>query len=65
MFARWGVHGAILCRRPVAGLSVGVFDSVDAWAFVCRSLGLNNLEAEGGKAIGAGMQHTPNMTHLE
>ena len=41
----------------------------DAWRCVwcvhcVRSLKFNNLGEEGGKAIGAALQHTPNMQEL-
>ena len=40
-------------------------DTVSVWVTVCCSLGGNGLEVEGGKAIAAAMQHTPNMTDLK
>ena len=36
----------------------------DARALCVGSLGYNNLGEEAGKAIGAGLQHTPNMQKL-
>ena len=39
------------------------------WCVLCvhcvRSLAGNNLGEEGGKAIGAALQHTPNLQNLE
>ena len=35
------------------------------WVTVCCSLRYNGLQVEGGKAIAAAMQHTPNMSSLE
>ena len=55
MFGVW----AVSC---VALLNV---DTVSVWVAVCCSLGCNDLEVEGGKAIAAAMQHTPNMNSLE
>ena len=40
-------------------------DTVSVCVTVCCSLSGNDLEAEGGKAIAAAMQHTPNMKSLE
>ena len=40
-------------------------DTVSVWVTVCCSLYGNRLEVEGGKAIAAAMQHTPNMTDLK
>ena len=40
-------------------------DTVSVWVTVCCSLSENGLEVEGGKAIAAAMQHTPDLTDLE
>ena len=40
-------------------------DTVSVWVTVCCSLRNNGLEVEGGKAIAAAMQHTPNMQSLK
>ena len=40
-------------------------DTVSVWVTVCCSLGHNYVRVEGGKAIAAAMQHTPNMQSLE
>ena len=40
-------------------------DTVSVWVTVCCSLSWNRLEVEGGKAIAAAMQHTPDLTDLE
>ena len=40
-------------------------DTVIVWVTVCCSLSYNGLKVEGGKAIAAAMQHTPNMNSLK
>ena len=40
-------------------------DTVSVWVTVCCSLRGNDLDVEGGKAIAAAMQHTPDLTDLE
>ena len=40
-------------------------DTVSVWVTVCRSLSVNGLEVEVGKAIAAAMQHTPDLADLE
>ena len=40
-------------------------DTVSVWVTVCCSLSYNDLQDEGGKAIAAAMQHTPNMNSLK
>ena len=40
-------------------------DTVSVWVTVCCSLGSNRLQPEGGMAIAAAMQHTPDLTELE
>ena len=50
--------GCVLC-----GLSN--VDTVSVRVTVCCSLSFNDLGEEGGKAIGAAMQHMPKMANLE
>ena len=55
-----GAYG--LCVRLCGLLNA---DTVSVWVTVCCSLSGNRLQVEGGKAIAAAMQHTPNMKSLE
>ena len=69
-FGRGGASHRILFAVPegVWGVSCAALlnvDTVSVCVTVCCSLGGNRLEDEGGKAIAAAMQHTPNMNSLK
>ena len=70
-FGRGGASHRILFAVPegVWAVSCAALLNIDTvtcvWVTVCCSLSRNGLKVEGGKAIAAAMQHTPNMTSLE
>ena len=69
-FGRGGASHRILFAVPEGVWAVSCaallnVDTVSVWVTVCCSLSGNGLEAEGGKAIAAAMQHTPDLTDLK
>ena len=69
-FGRGGASHRILFAVPegvwaVSSTALLNVDTVSVCVTVCCSLSWNGLDQEGGKAIAAAMQHTPNMTSLE
>ena len=71
-FGRGGASHRILFAVPervlvwaVSSAALLNVDTVSVWVTVCCSLSQTYLEVEGGKAIAAAMQHTPNMSSLK
>ena len=69
-FGRGGASHRMLFAVPAGVWAVSCaallnVDTVSVWVTVCCSLSSNGLEVEGGKAIAAAMQHTPNMNSLK
>ena len=70
-FGRGGASHRILFAVPegvwaVSCMALLKVDTVNCvWVTVRCSLMYNGLQVEGGKAIAAAMQHTPNMSSLK
>ena len=69
VFGRGGASHRILFAVPEGVWAVSCaallnVDTVSVCVTVCCRLHHNGLEVEGGKAIAAAMQHTPNMNIL-